>query len=315
MVAALTVGATGPSDARPLAAKAAERTGHHAPTSPKRADTERVDSRATVHVATLNLKSSLSQSAVAHDIHQVISQGGPSVIGFQERGGSRAQMLAALPSSWTLVMPSNKSGTDLNPVAFDSRVWELRNSFPSLLTDHTWRRSRGNIAIDQYAVVANLRHRETGQTIRAVSFHMPPSIHSRSGGPNYGLRPRVEAFWRMAASVDRLAKATPDTAQFVAMCDCNVGVQRDSTNKLLEGKVIEPLDLVTNYDVRDTTKGMSIDYVMTPRDETFALVDAVKINGGLITDHPAIVSKLKESKSAYRDRTLVDVAGLLFARE
>ncbi len=279
----------------------------------QRSDTVKPAGRATVHVATLNLKNTMSQSGVTHDIRQVINKGGPSVIGFQERGGSKGQMLRALPKHWSLVMPTGRSGTDLNPIAFDRRVWKLKNSFSSLLTNNTWRRNRGNIAIDQYAVVANLKHRITGQVVRAASFHMPPEIHSRSGAPRYG--PRVEAFWRMAGSVDRLGRRTPQGVQFLAMCDCNVAASRDNTDKLLRGKIIRPLDLVTNYDVRAPTRGKTIDYVMTPRDDNFDIVDAIKLDGGLVTDHPAIVTKLKESKAAYRERTTYEVASLFLTRE
>jgi len=135
-------------------------------------------------VATLNLRKGMRVAGMRHDIGQVLA-GDASVIGFQERLFSRPALRAALPKSWTLLMPKGPTGTDDNPIAFDKRVWELEQTWAPLLTGTTWRRYSGRIAHDQYGVAAVLRHRRTGHTIRAVSFHLPNHLHNRrSGGPN-----------------------------------------------------------------------------------------------------------------------------------
>jgi len=261
--------------------------------------------RADFRVATLNLKNTLGSAAVAHDIRLVINAGDPSIIGFQERGGSKQAMLAALPAHWALKMPTNHSGSDLTPIAFDTRIWKARKSWASLLTGDTWRRARGNVAIDQYAVVALLEHRETGHVVRVASFHMPSQIHNKStGGPNFGQLDRVHAFWRMAASVRRLAPRTRNPGlQFVAVCDCNVSETRDVTELLVRGKITKPLDLATNYSAEEAGKRRSIDYVMAQRDKNFRIVGWESIDGGLITDHPAVVATFREGKGAWHERT------------
>ena len=287
-----------------------------AATAPKRADAQKVDSRATIHIATLNLKASMNAER-GHPRHPRDHRArrpvGHRLPGARRQPRPDARRPARL---WQLVMPTHPHGADLNPIAFDTRVWELKHAWPALLTDHTWRARRGNIAIAQYAVVATLQHRQTGRLIRAASFHMPPRIHNQSGGPNYGLRPRVEAFWRMAASVDKLARSTPDERP----------VRRDVRLQRRRRRATAPTSCSraassTRSTWRPTTTcggngtGMSIDYVMTPlHGEEFDITDFVRLDG-LITDHPAIVTKLKESKASYRDRSLVDVTQLLLTSE
>ena len=73
-------------------------------------------------MATLNLRKGMRVEGMRHDIRQVIG-GGASVVGFQERLFSRPALRAALPKSWTLLMPSGPTGTDDNPIAFDKDVW------------------------------------------------------------------------------------------------------------------------------------------------------------------------------------------------
>ena len=170
-------------------------------------------------------------AGMRHDIGQVLD-GGAAVVGFQERLFSRPALRASLPKSWTLLMPEGPTGTDDNPIAFDKEVWELKKTRAVLLTGKTWRRYSGQIAHDQYGVVAVLRHRKTGHTIRAVSFHLPNHLHNRhTGGPNYANRRGVEAMWRMAHRIRVLKEHTPDAQQFVAMCDCNVTENRDTTDR------------------------------------------------------------------------------------
>ena len=247
-------------------------------------------------VATLNLKNTMGRAAVAADVRRVIDRGGASVIGFQERGGSRAAMRAALPRHWALRMPRSRSGTDLNPIAFDKRVWRARNSWPALLAEDTWRRHSGRVAIDQYAVVAQLEHRRSGHLIRAASFHMPSEIHNRrSGGPNWRREQRVEAFWRMARHVRRLARRTPDRAQFVAMCDCNVKASRDRSDKLLRGKITRPLRLESNYSAAGADNSWQVDYVMGERLADFRIVASRSITD-LRTDHPAVIAKFRKRR-------------------
>lgn len=266
------------------------------------ADTD--ERRAQVQIATFNLLNTLSPASVTHDIRRLIDLGGPSIIGFQERGGSKRAMKAALPADWRLVMPRDKPGTDLNPIAFDQSVWRHLQSRPALLTDHTWRRSPGNVAVDQYAVVVKLKHRQSGRIIRMANFHMPSEIHNKqTGGPNFRLRDRVEAFWRMSASVRKLAETTPSAAQFVATCDCNVRADLDRTDQLIDGKITDPEMLRTNYDVEAPGQRRSIDYVMTERREALRLKSWVYLDeGGFYTDHPAVIGKLKESRGSFRDR-------------
>ena len=238
-------------------------------------------------VATLNLKKGMRVAGMRHDIGQVLD-GDASVIGFQERLFSRPALRAALPKSWTLLMPKGPTGTDDNPIAFDKDVWELEKTWAALLTGTTWRRQTGQIAHDQYGVVAVLRHRRTGHTIRAVSFHLPNHLHNRrTGGPNYANRRGVEAMWRMASRIRFLKEDAPKAHQFVAMCDCNVTENRDTTDHLVKGRITGPLRLETNYSGRKG--GSGIDYVMGERDSRFR-IDSYESYRNLVTDHPGIVA-------------------------
>jgi hypothetical protein len=259
--------------------------------------------RAGFRMASLNLPHTMSAGAVAHDVRQVIRQGRPSVIGFQERGGSRPAMRAALPRHWGLVMPRQGSGTDLNPLAYDRRVWALKKAKPVLLAGRTWRRARGNTAIEQYGVLARLVHREGRHRVRVLSFHMPSDVHDKgTGGPNWGNADRVHAFWRMADNVVDVARSTKKRSQFIALCDCNVKASRDTTSQLVEGRIVRPLRLMTNYDAGPAPVPFEADYVMGSRGAGYRIVDWRQLNAGLITDHPSPVARFRENRSHYRDR-------------
>jgi hypothetical protein len=240
-------------------------------------------------VATLNLKKGMRVAGMRHDIAQVLD-GDASVIGFQERLFSRPALRAALPKSWTLLMPKGPTGTDDNPIAFDKRVWEVEKTWAPLLTGTTWRRYSGRVAHDQYGVAAVLRHRKTGHTIRALSFHLPNHLHNRhSGGPNYANRRGVEAMWRMASRIRSIKEDTPDAHQFVAMCDCNVTANRDTTDNLVKGRITKPLRLETNYSADKHRRGSGIDYVMGERDSDFR-IHSFHSYRNLVTDHPGVVA-------------------------
>ena len=240
-------------------------------------------------VATLNLKKGMRVAGMRHDIAQVLD-GDASVIGFQERLFSRPALRAALPKSWTLLMPKGPTGTDDNPIAFDKKVWEVEKTWAPLLTGTTWRRYSGRIAHDQYGVAAVLRHRKTGHTIRALSFHLPNHLHNRrSGGPNYANRRGVEAMWRMASRIRSIKEDTPDAHQFVAMCDCNVTANRDTTDDLVKGRITKPLRLETNYSADKHRRGSGIDYVMGERDSDFR-IHSFHSYRHLVTDHPGVVA-------------------------
>lgn len=241
-------------------------------------------------VATLNLKKGMRVAGMRHDIGQVIG-GGASVIGFQERLFSRPALRASLPKSWSLLMPSGPTGTDDNPIAYDKRVWELKKTRSVLLTGTTWRRYSGQIAHDQYGVMAVLEHRRSGHVIRSVSFHLPNHLHNRhSGGPNYANRRGVEAMWRMAHKIRSLEEHTPDAQHFVAMCDCNVTENRDTTDLLVKGRITRPLHLETNYSADKHRRGSGIDYVMGERDSDFR-IRSFHSYRHLVTDHPGIVAR------------------------
>ncbi len=243
-------------------------------------------------VATLNLMKGMRVPGLRHDIAQVLD-GGASMIGFQERLFSRPALRASLPTSWTLLMPSGPTGTDDNPIAFDKDVWELEKTWATLLTGTTWRRQSGQIAHDQYGVVAVLRHRVNGHVVRAVSFHLPNHLHHRgTGGPNYANRGGVRAMWRMAARIRSLAQDAPPSHQFVAMCDCNVTEDRDTTDDLVKGRITGPLDLETNY--TGHRGGSGIDYVMAERDAEFG-IESSEFYRRLVTDHPGVVSTFTRS--------------------
>ena len=240
-------------------------------------------------VATLNLKKGMRVAGMRHDIAQVLD-GDASVIGFQERLFSRPALRAALPKSWTLLMPKGPTGTDDNPIAFDKKVWEVEKTWAPLLTGTTWRRYSGRIAHDQYGVAAVLRHRKTGHTIRALSFHLPNHLHNRhSGGPNYANRRGVEAMWRMASRIRSIKEDTADAHQFVAMCDCNVTANRDTTDALVKGRITRPLRLETNYSADKHRRGSGIDYVMGERDSDFR-IHSFHSYRNLVTDHPGVVA-------------------------
>lgn len=240
-------------------------------------------------VATLNLKKGMRVAGMRHDISQVIG-GGASVVGFQERLFSRPALRASLPKAWTLLMPSGPTGTDDNPIAFDKRVWKLQKTWSVLLTGTTWRRYSGRIAHDQYGVVAVLRNRASGHTIRAVSFHLPNHLHNRrTGGPNYANRRGVEAMWRMAGAIRSLKDDTRKAHQFVAMCDCNVTENRDTGENLVKGRITKPLRLETNYSADDHRRGSGIDYVMAERHSDFR-IRSFRPYRHMVTDHPGIVA-------------------------
>lgn len=260
--------------------------------------------RAGFRIASLNLPHTMSASGVKHDIRLVMSQGRPSVIGFQERGGSRKAMRAALPRHWALVMPPSASGAGLNPVAFDTRVWRKKDSWAKLLTDRTWRRGgSGKMAINQYGVVVQLVHRQSRHTVRLINFHMPPDVHDkRTGGPNWRYPDRVRAFKRMAASVREVAAATTED-HFLITCDCNVKASRDVTDKLVRGRISRPLDLTTNYHRGKAPVPFEADYVMGREGHGFPLVDWRQLNDGLITDHPSPVARFRETAGHFRERT------------
>jgi hypothetical protein len=241
-------------------------------------------------VATLNLRKGMRVAGMRHDIGRVMS-GGPSVIGFQERLFSRPALRASLPKSWTLLMPKGPTGTDDNPIAFDKRVWKLEKTWAALLTGKTWRRQTGQVAHDQYGVVAVLRHRRTGHTIRAVSFHLPNHLHNRrTGGPNYRNMGGVRAMWRMASRIRDLKDGARPRHQFVGMCDCNVTENRDLTDNLVKGRITEPLRLETNYSGRKG--GSGIDYVMAERKSPYR-IDSFQMYRRLVTDHPGIVATFR----------------------
>jgi hypothetical protein len=247
-------------------------------------------------VASLNLKNTMSRGAIARDINEVIREARPSVIGFQERGGTRRAMRAALPAHWALRMPTNRAGTDLNPIAFNKRVWKPGGSWPIALATKTWRRNTGKIAIDQYGVVSTLRHRHSGHVIRAISFHMPSEIHNRrSGGPNWHHRDRVEAFWRMAGNVRDLARSAPKRVQFIAMCDCNVNASRDLSDQLVRGRISGPLRLESNYSAGGRRPGWQVDYVLGERRAPYRIVNWQTITD-LNTDHPAVITKFRKRR-------------------
>jgi hypothetical protein len=240
-------------------------------------------------VATLNLRKGMRVPGMRHDIGRVIG-GGASLIGFQERLFSRPALRASLPKSWSLLMPDGPTGTDDNPIAFDKDVWKLQRTWPVLLTGKTWRRNTGRTAHDQYGVVAVLRHRASGHVIRSVSFHLPNHLHNRStGGPNFANRGGVEAMWRMAHRVRRLEETAPEGHQLVAMCDCNVTADRDTTNLLLKGRIIKPLRLKSNYAVKGRGPGSGIDYVLAEQGEAFRLASYQSYTD-LATDHPGVVA-------------------------
>ena len=244
-------------------------------------------------VATLNLKKGMRVAGMRHDIAQVLD-GDASVIGFQERLFSRPALRASLPKSWTLLMPDGPTGTDDNPIAFDKDVWELEKTWSALLTGKTWRRQTGQIAHDQYGVVAVLRHRASGHIIRAMSFHLPNHLHNRrSGGPNYANRGGVQAMWRMAARVRFIAQDAPEAHQFVGLCDCNVTENRDTTDHLVKGRITRPLRLETNYTGRKG--GSGIDYVMGERASEFR-IRSYESYRDLVTDHPGIVATFRRAR-------------------
>ena len=239
-------------------------------------------------VATLNLRKGMRVPGMRHDIGRVLD-GGASLIGFQERLFSRPALRASLPKSWTLLMPKGPTGTDDNPIAFDKDVWELQQTWSVLLTGKTWRRYSGRTAHDQYGVVAVLRHRASGHVIRSVSFHLPNHLHNRrTGGPNYANRGGVEAMWRMAHRIRLLQANAPEKHQFVAMCDCNVTENRDTTDALVKGRITRPLRLETNSSA-GRHHGSGIDYVMGERHSAFR-IDSYRSYRHLVTDHPGIVA-------------------------
>ena len=271
------------------------------PSTSPTASAEAVERRASVSrsvmrrsgfsVATLNLEKGMSVAALRHDIGQVLRRSRTSVIGFQERLYSGPRLRASLPKRWRLLMPTGSIGTDDNPIAFDTTVWELKKTWVAPLAMRTWRRFSGRVAHPQYGVVAVLEHRRSGHTIRAVSFHLPNGVHNRvTGGPDWRNRDEVEALWRMAARIRSLKNDAPATQQFVAMCDCNVTESRDRSDLLVKGRITRPLGLETNYSAAGYRPGWRIDYVMAERRSPFRIAGWEAFRH-LRTDHPGVVAR------------------------
>jgi hypothetical protein len=82
-----------------------------------------------------------------------------------------------------------------------------------------------------------------------------------------------------------------------------VKASRDTTGQLVEGKIVKPLGLATNYDRGPAPVPFEADYVMGERKQGFKLVSWKQLNAGLITDHPAPVARFRENLSHYRKRT------------
>lgn len=245
-------------------------------------------------VASLNLAKGMSVREVRADFRNVVGHTNTSVIGFQERLFSRKLMRKALPKHWRLLMArKGPTGVDDNPIAFNMRKWKLKNSWVKKLSGHDWNRNSGRTAHDQYGMVGVLKHRKTKHVIRVISFHLPPGIHNRStGGPNWRYDQRVKAAWDMAATVRKVKRRAPKRQQFIAACDCNVTHSKDTTDKLVKGKVTGPLRLATNYSVGGYRPGWRIDYVMAERRSPFQMKGWRSFRD-LNTDHPGIVARFK----------------------
>lgn len=241
-------------------------------------------------VATLNLHNTMGRDGIRHDVREII-RSGATVIGMQERRGTRRMVRSALPDHWRLAMPTSRDGADDNPVAWNTRVWKVRDAWPRLLARKTWYRDGyGNQAIEQYAVVAVLQHRRSGHVIRAASLHMPNEIQSEGGGPRWSERDNLEAFWRMSGSLRDLARRTPAHQQLVTLCDCNVSHGRDHTRHLLKGKVTRPLGLMSNYSEAGHRRGWQIDYVLAERRMPY-VIEGWSAHHDLRTDHPGVVTR------------------------
>jgi hypothetical protein len=93
----------------------------------------------------------------------------------------------------------------------------------------------------------------------------------------------------MAGRIRALGNRAPEGHQFVAMCDCNVTANRDTTDALVKGRITRPLRLETNYGAPGRPRGSGIDYVMGERDSDFR-IDSYRSYRHLVTDHPGIVA-------------------------
>jgi len=241
-------------------------------------------------VAQLNLHNSMTTRGMRHDIRKMI-RAGATVIGMQERRGTKRMVRRALPDHWRLAMPTGRDGTDDNPVAWNSRVWKARKTWARLLARKTWHRDGyGSRAITQWAVMAVLQHRPSGHRIRVASLHMPNDIQTKEGGPRWSERDNLEAFWRMSKNLRRAARKTPDRQQFVTTCDCNVSWGRDDSRYLLKGKVTKPLDLMSNYSEGGKRTGWQIDYVLAKRRKAYR-IENWSVHHDLKTDHPGVVTR------------------------
>jgi hypothetical protein len=248
----------------------------------------------TFRVATLNLVEGESEAGVRHDIMTAIRGYGAAVLGMQERRTTKRMLRRILPSYWALAMQVGANGMDENPIAWNTRVWQVKQTWLRTLALRTYRRDNGRMAHAQYGTVAVLQNRRTGHVIRAISFHMPPSVQNRAtGGPNWSYPDRVETFWRMAKQLRTLAEGTPAGHQFVALCDCNVTESRDTTDLLVKGKVSRPLNLQSQYAAAGYRQGWRIDYVMAQKNRSFTIRNWWSL-GNLYTDHPGVVAELAQ---------------------
>ena len=233
-------------------------------------------------------------AGMRHDIAQVLD-GDASVIGFQERLFSRPALRAALPKSWTLLMPKGPTGTDDNPIAFDKR------RLGRLETDLGAPPDRHDLA----ALLRSDRPRpvrrggrapataKTGHTIRALSFHLPNHLRQ----PPLRVAPTTPTVAASEADVAdgqpdplRSRRTRPTRTSSSAMCDCNVTANRDTTDDLVKGRITRPLRLETNYSADQHRRGSGIDYVMGERDSDFRHPLLRTPTGHLVTDHPGVVA-------------------------
>ena len=223
--------------------------------------------------------------------HRAGLDGGASVVGFQERLFSQARP-ACGPAE--VVDPADAERTDRHgrqPDRLRQGVWKLEKTWSALLTGTTWRRYTGQ---DRPRPV---RRGGGAQAPEERSHHpggelppaQPPAQPPHAVGPTAPTAAGSRRCGGWPAGSAPSKENAPEEHQFVAMCDCNVTENRDTTGLLVKGRIIKPLRLETNYSARGRGPGSGIDYVMGERDSDFRIA-SYRSYTDLVTDHPGVVA-------------------------
>lgn len=124
--------------------------------------------------------------SVVQPIFEALRKDGVSIILGQEFN-KRDVRNVLLDAGWEMVFAPSQF-----VVAWDPQVWELVEGSEYKLSKTPFFRKGSSKAVHPGAARAILRHRESGGTVDALSYHTPPAVQ-RNGEPNTKLKRRLAA--------------------------------------------------------------------------------------------------------------------------